>query len=243
MLKFSDGRNFARTFTGLALIVGPLLLLIAQIVSPDIDHGDSTADKVKELADVASNKGRFLTGGILFIFAGLITAGGAIGLIHFLRGRRVTLGQVGAALVAMGAALSTGFYLLGVMEYEMVNHSYLNKVQMAALLHATATPNSGAPYFLLFIIGVVIGLILLGIACWRKGVVPVWASVLIIAAGVLSFFGDSYVVSILGFAVLTAGLGTLGMTVLQSSDESWDAPRETLDRQDPASGPQEPVTA
>src|SRR6266480_2019334 len=116
MLKLSDGRNFARTFTGLALIV-----------APDVDHGSSTADKVKELADVASHKGTYLTGGILFLFGGLITAAGAVGLIHFLRGRRVTLGQIGAALVAMGAAVSMGFYAFSVFEYEMVNHSYLDR--------------------------------------------------------------------------------------------------------------------
>src|SRR5439155_8355468 len=109
MLKLSDGRNFARTFTGLALIVGPLLLLVAQIVSPDVDHGSSSAEKVKELADVASPKGTYLTGGILFLVGGLIPAAGAVGLIHCLRGRKVTLGQIGAALVAMGAAVSMGF--------------------------------------------------------------------------------------------------------------------------------------
>ena len=64
MLRFSDGRNFARTFTGLALIVGPLLLLIAQIIQPDVDHGGSVSDKLKELADVASHKGAYLTGGM-----------------------------------------------------------------------------------------------------------------------------------------------------------------------------------
>jgi hypothetical protein len=205
MLRFSDGRNFARTFTGLALIVGPLLLLIAQIIQPDVDHGGSTADKLKELADVASNKGAYLTAGIIFLFGGLITAAGAVGLIHFFRGRKVTLGQIASALVAMGAAASMVFYGYGSVEYEMVNHANLNRAQMAQLLHATNMPASGAPVFLMFLIGVVIGLILLGIACWR-----------------------TKVVSIIGFVVLTAGLGTLGWSVLSSSDESWDAPREQL---------------
>ena len=225
MLRFSDGRNFARTFTGLALIIGPLLLLIAQIIQPDIDHGGSVSDKLKELADVASHKGAYLTGGILFLFAGLITSAGAVGLIHFFRGRKVTLGQVSSALVAMGAAASMVFYGYGSVEYEMVNHSNLNRGQMAQLLHATNMPASGVPVFLMFLIGVVVGLILLGIACWRSRVVPVWASVLIIAAGILAFFGPSKVVSIISFIVLTAGLGTLGWTILNSSDESWDAPR------------------
>jgi hypothetical protein len=243
MLRFSDGRNFARTFTGLALIVGPLLLLIAQIVQPDVDHGGSASDKLKELADVASHKGTFLVGGILFLFGGLIISAGAVGLIHFLRGRRVTLGQVASALVAMGAAASMVFYGYGSVEYEMVNHSNLDRAQMAQLLHATNMPASGAPVFLMFVIGVVVGLILLGIACWRSRVVPVWASVLIIAAGILAFFGPSKVVSIISFAVLTVGLGTLGWTVLKSSDESWDAPREQLARERETAAPGEATPA
>jgi MFS family permease len=228
MLKFSDGSNFARTFTGLALIVGPLLLLIAQIVSPDVDHGGSTQDKLQELADVAAHKGSFLTGGILFLVAGLVLAAGAAGLIHFFRGRKVTLGQIGSALVAMGAAASMVFYGFGSVEYEMVNHSGLDRAQMAQLLHATDMPASGAPVFLMFLIGVVLGLIVLGVACWRRGIVPIWASLLIVAAGILAFFGPSKAIGIVNFAVLTVGLGTLGMTVLRSSDESWDAPRESL---------------
>jgi hypothetical protein len=227
MLKLSDGRNFARTFTGLALIVGPALLLIAQIVGPDTDHGGSTQDKLKELADVAAHKGAYLTGGILFLFAGLILAAGAVGLIHFFRGRKVTLGQIASAMVATGAAASMVFYGYGSVEYEMVNHSGLDRAQMAQLLHATNMPASGAPVFLMFLIGVVLGLILLGIACWRKGVVPIWASLLISAAGILAFLGPGKAIGIVSFAVLTVGLGTLGMAVLRSSDESWDAPRES----------------
>ena len=53
MLKFSDARNFGRTFTGLALIAGPLVFLIAQIVSPDVDNDN----KLTELNDIAAHKG------------------------------------------------------------------------------------------------------------------------------------------------------------------------------------------
>jgi hypothetical protein len=228
MLRFSDGRNFARTFTGLALIVGPLLLLIAQIVSPDTDEGSSAADKLKELGDVAANKGTFLTGGILFLFGGLILAAGAVGLIHYFRGRKVTLGQIASALVAMGAVASMTFFSFGVVEYEMVNHSDLQPAQMAQLLHATDSPSSGAPVFFMFLIGVVIGLILLGIACWRRRAVPIWASVLILISGPLAFAETGKAFGIVVFAILTAGLGMLGLAVLGSTDESWDAPRDQL---------------
>jgi Domain of unknown function (DUF4386) len=236
MLRFSDGRNFARTFTGLALIVGPILLLVGEVLGPNTDHGSSVSDNLKNLASVEAHKGRFLTGAILMMLGGLVTASGAVGLIHYLRGRKVTLGQVAAALVAMGAAVSVSFYIFAVVSYEMVSHGNLDRSQMATLLHDLNQPGSGAPLFFLFLIGVVIGLILLGIACWRRRTVPIWASVAVIAAGVLAFFGESRGVSIADFAVLTIGLGTLGWAVLSSSDESWDAPRDQIDAQ-PAAPP------
>src|SRR5947208_938804 len=98
MLKFSDGRNFARTFTGLALIAGPILLLVGELIGPNTDHGSSISDGLKDLASIEAHKGRFLTGGIVMMLGSLVTAAGAVGLIHYLRGRKVTLGQVGAAL-------------------------------------------------------------------------------------------------------------------------------------------------
>jgi len=93
------------------------------------------------------------------------------------------------------------------------------------MLRGTNMDAAGAPGFLMFVSGGVVGLRLLGIAGWSTRVVPVWASVLISAAGSLAFFGPNKVVSIISFIVLTAGLGTLGWTILNSSDESWDAPR------------------
>jgi hypothetical protein len=229
MLKLSDGRNFARTFTGLALIVGPLLLLVGQLIGPNTDHGSSVADNLKNLASIQAHKGRFLTGGILMMLGSLVTAGGLVGTIHYLRGRKVTLAQAGAALAAMGAAISAGFYVFDVVSYEMISHGNLNLNQMATLLHDTNEPASGAPLFLLFIIGVVVGLILLGIGTYRRRAIPIWGSVVIVAAGILAFFGEGRVVSAIDFAVLTVGLGCLGWAVLSSSDESWDAPREQLE--------------
>jgi hypothetical protein len=51
MLRLSDGRNFGRTLTGLCLIAAPVLLLIAAIVSPDVDDDN----KAKELANIAAH--------------------------------------------------------------------------------------------------------------------------------------------------------------------------------------------
>jgi Domain of unknown function (DUF4386) len=233
MLKLSDGRNFGRTLTGLCLIAGPILLLIAQLVSPDV----SDNNKVKELADVAAHKGSYLVGGLIFMVAGLVLLGAAIGLIHLFRGRRVTLGQVAGSLLALGSAASVAFYAFTTVEYEMVNISGLDRTQMARLLDKGQESAAALPLFLVFVVGIVIGLILLGIAAWRRHVVPVWAGIALIVGGVLAFAGgDSKVINIVDFAVLVVGLGSIGLAVLSMSDEEWDAPREAA-----AATPVEPI--
>jgi hypothetical protein len=238
MLKLSDGRNFGRTLTGLCLILGPLLYLVAQIVGPDVDDDD----KVKELADVAAHKGAYLTSAVIFLVAALVTVVSMVGVIHLFRGRRVTLGQVAGGLLLIGNTVIVGFYAFSTVEYEMVNQSGLDRQQMAKLLDKGQEAASGAPLFILFLLGIVLGLILLSIASWRRRVVPVWAAAAIAATAVVGFIAESKGVQAASFALLLVGFGTLGLKVLGMSDEEWDAPR---DRPLPPSGegPVEPAPA
>src|SRR5262249_29305329 len=111
MLKLADARNFGRTFTGLLLIAGPLLMLVATAASPDVDNDDKT----KELANVAAHKSMFVATGLLFLLGSLCILGGAIGLIHLFRGRRVGLGQLAGGLLVLGATVPVGFYTYGIL--------------------------------------------------------------------------------------------------------------------------------
>jgi len=222
LLKVSDGRNFGRTLTGLCLIGGPLLFLIAVIVQPNVDD----SDKVKELANVAANESSFVTAGIVFFLGSLVLMGAGIGVIHLFRSRGLGLGQVAGALLTLGSAATIGWYALGAVEYEMVNQSGLDRAQMAQLLDKSYEANSLAPILIVFAVGIVLGTILLAVAAWRRRLVPVWAAVAIAVAGLLSFGGESKGVSIVSFVILLVGLGKLGVTVLGMTDEEWDAPRD-----------------
>ena len=222
MLKLSDARNFGRTLTGLALIVGPVLYLLGQIVSPDIDDDN----KVKELANVAAHKGSYLTGALLFFVGALVTIGSMIGVIHLFRSRRVSLGQVAATLVLFGNTAIVGFYAFSTVEYEMVNQSGLNRAEMAKLLDKADGSSSGTPFFILFLVGIVLGLLLLAFATWRRRVAPIWVPLAIVLTAVVGFVGNSKALGIVSFALLLVGFGGLALAVLRMSDEEWDAPRD-----------------
>jgi uncharacterized protein DUF4386 len=224
MLRLSDGRNFGRTLTGLCLIAAPVLLLIAAIVSPDVDDDN----KAKELANIAAHKGSYLTGNLLWLLAAIVLIGASVGIIHMFRGRKVGLGQVAGSLMIMAGAVSFGWYAFAIVEYEMVNNSGIDRAAMAKFLDKADETAPIIPFIVLFLLGVVVGLVLLGVAAWRRRMVPAWSAVLIAVAGVVAFFGESKGVEIVDFVILIAGLVPLGLVALRMSDEEWDSPREPV---------------
>jgi uncharacterized protein DUF4386 len=238
MLRLSDARNFGRTLTGLCLIVGPLMFVIASAIGPDVDDDN----KVKELANVAANKGSYLLGAILFLVGSILVLVASIGLIRVFANRRVTLGQIAGGLLVVGSAATVAFYAFETVEYEMVNISGLDRAQMAKLLDKGQEANSGIPIFLMFVVGIVIGLILLAIASWRSSVVPVWAALALLVSAVLGFVGESKGVEIASFVLLVVGLGSIGMAVLGMSDDEWGA-KGTGATLPPAAAPPPPPAA
>jgi hypothetical protein len=237
LLKFSDARNFARTSTGLLLIAGPAVLLIGSIVSPDTDH----KNKAQELAAIAAHKGTYLLGGLLFLLATTLMVFAGFGLVRMFRGPRgVTLGQVAGVLLSLGATVGAGWYALGVAEYEMVNHNGLNRAALATFLHKADNTSAMLPLILMFLAGIVIGVLLLGVAAIRTRIVPVWAAIVILVAGPLGFFGNGKAGGIASAVVLLVGLGALGLRALRMTDEEWDQP---LERKAAPAAPEVPAPA
>jgi hypothetical protein len=146
LLRFSDARNFGRTLTGLALIAGPLLMLLAGIIGPDTENDN----KLKELNSVAAHKSAYIFGSVLFLLSTLVLLAASVGIIHLFRGRRVTLGQIAGSLLLIGTATTFAFYAFSITEYEMVNQKGLDRAQLADYLHKANMTASGTPIFVLF---------------------------------------------------------------------------------------------
>jgi hypothetical protein len=236
VLRFSDARNFGRTATGLLLIVGPVLLLIAGVISPQTDH----KNKVAELNAIAAHKSSYLTSGLIWLAGSVVLVFAAFGLIKLFRGSRgVTLGQVSGVLLALGSMVGLGWYALGAIEYEMVNHNGLDRTQLALFLHKADSDATLIPLIVMFAVGIVVGLILLGVASIRTRVIPLWAGVVVIIAGPLAFFSQGKAGGIISGVVTLVGLGALGWRALTMSDEEWDAP---LERKALPVAPEAPVT-
>lgn len=216
MLRLSDERNFSRTLAGLSLIVAPLLLVVAALIGPDLSD-----DGGQRLVEIADNEARYIASGYLFLVAAWVFVPGLIGLWRLFRGPRVALGQVGAGLVLIGVITTIAFFGFGAYEYEAAQPGF-DPAQMAQLAENADETGVAIPLFIAFIVGIVIGSLIVAWSLWRRAVVPAWAPAAIAVSAVLGFVAESMALSAISFALLLIGFGSVGVKLLSMSDEEWD---------------------
>jgi hypothetical protein len=217
MLKLSDSRNFGRTFAGIALIAAPLLFLVGTVLDP------AWAGETEEyLNEVAADRGLYLLAGILNLLGALLLIPGLLGVIHLLRRRRVTLGQIGAALIMLGAVAISSTYVISVFEIVGTGDEF-DREQIVALLDDTEESGEAAPVFAMFLLGLVLGSILLAIGLWRQRAVPIWVPIALVLGSLAGFVaGDSQVSSLVTSALLAVALIAIGLRILSVSDDDWE---------------------
>lgn len=223
-------RSLGRKLAGVGLIAGPVLFVIANIVSPA--WGDDTAEYLDE---VAGSETAHVLSALVFMIGGLLLIAGLIGVIRLMRGRGSALGQIAAAMMIVGAVTATSFYPISVIEAEAVDGAY-DRGQMVGLLEQAEESAAALPVFVPFLVGIVLGSILLAVALWRTRVVPIWAPIALVVSTVVGFFSQSQLVGVASFVLLAAGLGAVGLKILSLSDADWD-------RMAVAPGPEEPPAA
>jgi drug/metabolite transporter (DMT)-like permease len=217
MLKLSDSRNFGRTFAGLSLIVSSILFLVGTALDPAWAD-----DSVEYLDEVAADKGLYALSGILSLVGALLLIPGLLGVIHLLRSRRVTLGQIGAGLVIIGAVAIAGSYVINVFEILATDEQY-DRAQMAELFDDTEESAEAIPFFVMFVCGLVLGSILLAIGLWRQRAVPVWIPILLVLGNLAAFVGgEGQAAGLISSVILAAALIPLGLRILSVSDDDWE---------------------
>ena len=217
-MGFSDSHHFRKTIAGWCMVVGPLLALVAFIVSPAIK-----SDSAAQVAQVAGHQDRFLLSGLLSLAAVALVIGGALGLMHMLRERMVAFGHVGGML-ALGGLLATMASIgTQLMLWSMVRDG-VQPADVSAwhsMTHDTATV---VPLFVLPWLAVV-GYAVLAMGLFRGRAVDWWMSAML-AVGALgiTLAGplESVGVGIVGAALFLVGSGSIGMLVLRESDADWE---------------------
>ena len=205
-----DQRNLARTVTGASLIVAPLLLLLANAIDPATS--DHAADR---LPQIAGHQARYIVAAYLLVAGAWAFVPGLMGLWSLFRGPRVTLGQVGAGLVLAGTVTTIAFVGFGVYEYEAAT-SGLDPSQMARLADNAESSAVAIPLLIVFLLGVVIGSLILAWALWRRRIVPAWSPAAIAAGAMLNLAADAPALSAIAFALQLVGYGYVGLRLLSA---------------------------
>ncbi len=232
MLKIWDPTNFRRTLGGLALILAPILFAVTEITYP-VSNGNG-ADQL----DVAArNHDLMLTDTFLGIAAAILFIPAVFALLHVTRRRGVVLGHVAAILTVVGVCLAhLALAGLNLMLWAMAGPG-VDRKAMATFLDQTQQNPAALPLVLghfLFAIGI----ILFGVAVWRSGFGYRWAGVAIAVGVLIDIVGGmsglpDVLVSIVSDGIFCTGLAAVGLSVLLTPDDEWEANPE---RARPAAG-------
>lgn len=236
MLKINDADNFRRTVAGLCLILAPLTFGGADVIRLSIEGG--AAEGAEQLAAIAASPGLWQVAAALDMVGIVLFVPAILGLMHLLRERSTVLGHIGGGLALIGflgwAAHNRGYYgFMGAASTSEIPHS-----QMAGFIEHWITTPDTIYYVLMFLLGSLLGMLLLSIGLYRARVTYRWAATLFLLGTVLlnvnSFTPASESMIAVGVfhALIAVGLGGTGLAVLTMSDADWARVRvATLDAQ------------
>lgn len=215
-----DVRGFWRI---LLAVIAPLPMLakgIFYILTPE--NGDTGfRDTVTALAAHKGLVGTLTWFDAVFV-AGLIPATYAVAWVARRGAPRLTTAGAVIALLGFFAGISL---LGGVLTPAVVTARHgLDVNAMAALDDAVSNEPMILVAGLLFIVGIVIGLGLLGVALWRSRSAPAWMGIALLVGGATHPFIPGHVAQ--GIGLLVAAVGFAGATValLRMRNDDFDLP-------------------
>jgi hypothetical protein len=226
----SSASSFRRMACGMCLLIAPALILVASIIDPAAGEGD---DRRKALAALKDDPDATEISTALYLVGFALMAIGIVGLVHVIRGRGVTLANIGGALAILGMIMFTALVTTALTNLNNVEHlEFDTAVALSEDLEEDYW--SALVVFIPAIGGTVLGFILLGIAIIRSRVAHMAAAVLIIlgALGIV-VLSASKAGGIAVNALLLAGWGLVGLKLLGLKDEQWEG-RAPIDA--PAAG-------
>jgi hypothetical protein len=197
---------------GVALIVTPLVWLIAEAISPALD-----GDAADQLGIIAAHPTRW------YWYTMLLVMGSATGVVAAIGLTRV--GAAGMARVgAIGGSLVTAGFLGGMIDsanqlwsWQMVATG-ADRAQMVALQEHFDEAVGTQIIFMVTGMGLLIGTVLLAVALARNPAVPTWTAVVFVVAvfvNIVAFSANSVAGVAASCALLLVSMGSIGVTMLR----------------------------
>jgi hypothetical protein len=221
MSWLSDSDRFRKTVGGVCLIVAPLALFVGTLVHPGFtDNAPALLRMISQHRDAW-----YLTHILGWAFV-ILMIPAIFTLIHLLGERQVALGHIGATLALVGVIGFAGIVtIFGFVGGQMAIAG--NQVQMAELFERLSH-NAGVWIPVRGMTGALLpGFGCLAVALVRARAVPRWMPPTFAVGLVLFVLGmasGTTGAGILGTALMTIGMGSIGALVLRQEAGDWRSP-------------------
>ena len=217
-MGFSDSQHLRKTVAGLAMVLGPLLLLVAFVASPRLE-----TEAAARLSVAAEHADRFYLVNLIAMIGVALMVPAVLGLMHMIRERRPAHGAIGGGLSVLGLLATMVSFGIAFAVWRMA----ADGVQAGDVALLDSLMDSAGVVIPVTVVGFAgaIGFVVLMLGMYRARVVEWWMA-LCAAAGVvlinLAFPLGMLALAILGGALLLVGLGTIGVMVVRESDSDWE---------------------
>ena len=190
--------------TVLAMLAAPPLLVVAELVSPIDDAGDTSAERV---ADILDHSDRYTMAVICLLGAMLLLVPAVLGLRRIVAGRCGWRGgAVGTSLAAAGFMLfSVASGALGVGPSAWASADSAERASLVAAFDATDGGKGAMPIVQWGPLLAFVGLIVLAVGLRRHTSYPRWAVVALPLGWAIFLFAPVHVARAVGALVLLAG--------------------------------------
>ena len=201
-------------FGAAALVIGPLGLVLSSLFQVASDD-DSVSASLAKIAAHPSGEHAVIICDLLVAF--MVPA--VLYLMRLAGPRAPRLALAGGAVSF--AAWMAGLYAVGASDL-LYYHAAQSPDRAGAVSLVQALTSDGIFVLpeILFVVGHMVGMLLLGIALWRSGAVPRWAAALVGLAPIAQVpVHDSGVGSAVAYGLLLIGMAACAVTLLRTRPE------------------------
>jgi hypothetical protein len=207
-------RAVSRWFGAAALVLGPLGLVLGSLFQVYSDDDSVSASLAKIAARPSAERAEiicdllavFMVPAVLY----LMRLAGPRAPRLTLIGGAVTFGAWLAGLISLGAS--------DLLDYHAAQLT--DRASAVSLVHAVTSDAVFTVPAFLFIVGHILGMLLLGLALWRSRAVPRWAAALVGLASVAQVpVHDSGTGSAVAYGLLLIGMAACAVTLIRTGPE------------------------
>jgi hypothetical protein len=225
-VRVRDGRSTRRWVTAACMIIAPGAVAVVRAVIP---YGGTPSET---LAGYLTPAYVYPILGIAEVAAVFTMVFAMLGLGRLIQARTPLLALIGTPLAALGWSMIAVLGTMDSVYFELAKASHGGAIGPSLFVQFQANPEIGM-FVGLFILGHLVGTLLLGIGLLVSRRIPIWAAMAVIAGDVLHPFAflvlGSHALDALAYMIMGAGMAMAARAVIATPNDEWDlAPRPAV---------------